>query len=163
MGEEVAAADLTAPLGAVSWILKRKLLLGVVIGILLGPLLDRSTTLVLNRFFPLQDEMFGRMADEMPNVLIQGQRLEVLNELVQNRHILDGESGCPLMLTVVQALNRVPLLFAGEADVINNYNILTQDSSRSPVAFAAMLSSMAEALEIEAPVLARRGIDYRCQ
>ena len=122
--------------------------------------------LVLNRFFPIErslNDPFGQMADQLPVVILQTQRLEVLNQLVQDRHILDSESGCQLTLAVVQALNKVPLLFAGEANVINNYNILTQDSGRSPVAFASMLSSMAAALDIEAPVLARSGIPYRCE
>ena len=163
MGEEEAATDFAAPLGAISWLFKRKLLLGVVIGIFLAPVLERPIVLALNRFFPTENLVFEHMADQLPAVVIQTQRLEVLNQLVQDRHILDGDSGCPLTLEVVQALNRVPLLFAGEADVINNYNILTQDSSRSPVAFASMLSSMAETLGIEAPILARRGIPYQCE
>ena len=163
MGEEEAATDVTTVLGAMSWLFKRRLLLGIVIGIFLTPVLDRSTTLVLNRFFPRDSNSMGEVADEIPEFFLQAQRLEVLNQLVQDRHILDGDSGCLLTLEVVQALNRVPLLFAGEATVINSYNILTQDSGRSPMAFANMLSGMAETLEIEAPVLGQRGIPYQCE
>ena len=163
MGEEEAATDVTAALGAISWLFRRKLLFGIVIGIFVAPVLDRSTELVLNRFVPRESPSFGDMADDMPAFLLQTQRLEVLNRLVQDRHILDGDSGCPLTLEFVQALNRVPLLFAGETDVTNSYNILTQDSSGSPMAFANMLSGMAETLEIEAPILGQRGIPYQCE
>ena len=163
MGDDEAAADVTAALGAISWLFKRKLLFGVVIGIFLAPVLNRSTELVLNRLLPRETPSFGQIAGDMPELLLQAQRLEVLNQLVQDRHILDGDSGCPLTLEVVQALNRVPLLFAGETDVINSYNILTQDSSGSPMAFANMLSGMAGTLEIEAPVLGQRGIPYTCE
>ena len=164
MGEEEADTDFTvAPL---SWILKSKLAVGVIVGIFLGPALNRTTEGLLNRVFPRDrsgNAPFGAMADQYPEMYLMTQRLEVLNQLVRDRHILDGGSGCPVTVKVVQALNRVPLVFAGEGDVISSYNVLTQESGRSPVAFGNMLSAMAEALEIEEPVLGQKGILYQCK
>ena len=163
MGEEEAATEFTvAPL---SWLLKSKLLMGVLLGIFLGPTLDRTTDRILDRWFPGQGSQappFGQMMDQLPDVYLMTERLQVLNQLVQDRHILDGDSGCPLTLDVIQALNRVPLLFAGEGNVINSYNVLAQGSGHSPVAFGNMLSGMAEVLEIAEPVLGQRGIPYQC-
>ena len=86
MGEEEPPTDFTAPI--VAWLLKSKLVLGIVIGIFLAPTMDRSTVLVLNRFFPRDNDPFGQMADQVPAFFLQTQRFEVLNQLVQDRHIL---------------------------------------------------------------------------
>ena len=161
MGEEEPPTDFTAPI--VAWLLRSKLVLGIVIGIFLAPTMDRSTNLVLNRLIPRENNTFGDLAGEIPAFVVETQRLDVLTKLVQSRHILDGASDCPPTLEFVQALNIVPLLFAEETDVVNNYNILMQDSGRSPVAFASMLFTMAEALEIQAPVLAQKGFPYQCE
>ena len=161
MGEEEPATDFTAPI--VAWLLKSKLVLGIVIGIFLAPTMDRSTNLVLNRFFPGENASFGEMTHQLPTMFVQMQRVDILTKLVQNRHILDGESDCSPTLEFAQALNSVPLLFAEETDVVNNYNILMQDPGRSPVAFASMLFGMAKGLEIQAPVLAQKGFPYQCE
>ena len=120
MGEEEAATDVTAALGAISWLFKRKLLFGIAIGIFLAPVLNRSTELVLDRVIPRETPSVGELAGDMPQLLLQAERLEVLSQLVQDRHILDGDSGCRPTLEFVQALNRVPLLFAGNTDVTNS-------------------------------------------
>ena len=165
MGDDEPDTDFATELKAFFWLWKSKLLLGIIVGIVVGmflsPGLDRAITRILNHFLPVENELpLEQMAEQLPPIILQGQRLEVLNQLVQDRHIFDGESDCSYTLEVVQALNRVPLLFAGEADVMNSYSIFTQDPGRSPVAFASMLTSMAETLGIEAPILARKGITF---
>ena len=162
MGEEEPPTDYTTVF--MGWLLKSKLLLGFIIGIFLAPTMDRTTTRVLDLLLPGENAEIGEeMADLLPAMAIQMDRVQTLSRLVQDRHILDGGSNCPPTLKFVQALHRVPLLFAEETDVVNNYNILMQDPGRSPVAFASMLFTMAEALEIEAPVLTQKGFPYQCE
>ncbi len=161
MGEEEPPTDYTTVL--MGWLLKSKFFLGFIIGIFLAPTMDLTTTRILDLVLPGENAGLEEMTESMPMLAIRVERVEILSRLVQDRHILDGVSNCPPTLEFVQALHRVPLLYAEETDVVNNYNILMQDPGRSPVAFASMISTMAEALEIEAPVLLQKGFPYECE